>query len=114
MEQIKVQAYITQEMIELGFVDEKYDEQILYYIGIAYAAGLDEGWKGGAGPSNRKKVVQYTMSGNKVAIHESARVAARKAGLSHTVICRAARGEAKTSGGYKWKYLEDEKDSSES
>lgn len=55
-----------------------------------------------------RPVAQYTKDGNLVAVWSSVIEAGRHTGASN--ICDAAHGKLKTSGGYVWKYVEDDKE----
>ena len=52
-----------------------------------------------------RPVAQLDQEGTIIATYPSAKEAARKTGGSHGAICMAARGELRTSGGFKWMYL---------
>lgn len=54
-----------------------------------------------------KLVEQYDLDGNFIKVFESAREAARVVGLKGTQISYCCLGRFKTSGGYMWKYVED-------
>lgn len=52
-----------------------------------------------------KKVLQYDLQGNLVALHDSVRSAARKIGIKHyNQISKCCRGLIGKSYGYKWEY----------
>ena len=51
----------------------------------------------------RKKVVQLEINGNHIREFGSVKEAKENTGIGHVAQC--CRGELKTSGGYKWKYL---------
>lgn len=55
-----------------------------------------------------RPVAQYTKDGNLVAVWSSVIEAGRHTGASN--ICDAAHGKLRTSGGYVWKYVEDDKE----
>ncbi|TWO31504.1 endonuclease [Seonamhaeicola sediminis] len=52
----------------------------------------------------RKRVVQYSLDGEKIAEFISVADASRKTGSSKTCIARVCRGERRQSGGFVWKY----------
>jgi hypothetical protein len=53
-----------------------------------------------------KRVAQVCIESNKtVAVFPSTWEAARKTGLHQTSIARAARGELKATGGFRWRYV---------
>ena len=54
-----------------------------------------------------KFVEQYDLDGNFIKVFESAREAARAVGLKGTQVSYCCLGRLKTSGGYMWKYVED-------
>jgi len=53
----------------------------------------------------KKKVVQFTLSGNQLAVFNSVAEASRASGISKTCISRVCRGDREQSGGYIWKYV---------
>lgn len=57
-------------------------------------------------PKNKKKVVQYSLDGNKIAEYNSVLEAARITNISNTTIgrCCNSNGYHKTAGGYKWEF----------
>ena len=52
-----------------------------------------------------KKVYQYDLENNLIAIYSSTGEAARKTGCSQAHIAACCRGERKTHKGYKWSYI---------
>lgn len=52
----------------------------------------------------KKQVVQYSLSGEQLAVYESVAHASKQTGISKTCISRVCRGERENSGGYKWSY----------
>jgi len=56
-----------------------------------------------------KSVGQYTTDGELVKIWQSTREVERQLGFDHSVISKVALGKKKTSHGYVWKYIEEEK-----
>ena len=53
----------------------------------------------------KKKVIQLDFENNFIAEFQSVSEASRKTGISKTCISRCCRGERKSTGGYKWKYI---------
>lgn len=54
-----------------------------------------------------KPVIRYDLDGNEIDRFESATFAANSLGYSNSSgICNACRGVSKSSGGYRWKYVE--------
>jgi hypothetical protein len=53
----------------------------------------------------KKKVVQYDLEGNQIAIFESVAEASRNKKVSKTCISRCCRGERGQTGGFLWKYI---------
>lgn len=78
---------------------------ILKGIKMAYAVGHDDGRKSMM-HSYTRKVIQYNLIGNPIRMWDSASEAARAMNVDRCNIARAARGDIKTSAGYKWKYVE--------
>lgn len=60
------------------------------------------------GLSNGKKVRQYTADGELLAVYSSCAAAARITGLNRQAINNCALGKSKHSGGYVWKWEDDE------
>ena len=54
----------------------------------------------------QKKVAQYDLNDNLIAIFNSQREASEKTGVCRSSITRCCTGNRKTAGGFKWKYLE--------
>ncbi|WP_405330778.1 NUMOD1 domain-containing DNA-binding protein [Leeuwenhoekiella sp. LLG6367-2.1] len=52
----------------------------------------------------KKKVIQLSLSGLKLATYESVAEASRKSGISKTCIARCCRGEREFSGNFKWTF----------
>ena len=57
-----------------------------------------------------KKVVQYDLDGNIIAIYEGLRIAKEITGINNVTIARCCEGQQKTSGGYIWKYYNEEEE----
>lgn len=57
----------------------------------------------------KKKVAQYDLEGNLIAVYDGVREAGRATGISHQSIQKVAKGDKyrKTAGGYVWKYLQE-------
>lgn len=60
-------------------------------------------------PSKHKKIVQYTLSGEKIKIWSNAKEVASVLNVRTNSITRCCRGERKTAHGYVWKYLNNQK-----
>ena len=54
--------------------------------------------------SRKKKVFQYSLNGEILALYNSVSEASRITGLSKTCISRCCRGERRSSSGFLWKY----------
>jgi len=52
----------------------------------------------------KKRVIQYSILGEQIAVYESVAEASRKSGISKSYIARVCRGERNSSGGFIWKY----------
>lgn len=63
-------------------------------------------WFGKSGKLNptSKPIIQYTLSGEKLAEFESGCDAARQLGINQGNINNALKGRIKTAGGFKWVY----------
>lgn len=55
-----------------------------------------------------KKVNQYDLNGKFIKSYPSTKEVERQLGIQTTLISQCCRGILKTSGGYKWKYADDE------
>ncbi len=58
-----------------------------------------------AGKHFRKAVCQYSLEGNLLKEFDSATDAAKEMGVSVSAILNACKGKSKTSGGYRFRYL---------
>ena len=56
---------------------------------------------------NAQKVQQFDLKGNFIAEYETVVETSRVTGVAYSKICAVARGNRKTSGGYKWTYPEE-------
>lgn len=54
-----------------------------------------------------RKVVQYDLERNKLAVYDSVTDAADAVGVTPSCISLACRGRSKTAGGYVWRYEND-------
>lgn len=52
-----------------------------------------------------KPVIQYDLDGNEIGRYSSLREASSKTGCNYKAMSLCALGKIKTSGGYKWKYV---------
>lgn len=52
-----------------------------------------------------KKIAQYTLDGNLIAVYNSTRDAERMTGFAHNNISRCANGKCKQMNGYVWKFI---------
>ena len=55
-----------------------------------------------------RRVSQYYLFGNKLAEYSSLYVASAITGIATSAISHCCRGDSKTSGGFVWKYTEEE------
>lgn len=69
---------------------------------IAYAAGFDRGRDRN---NEAIPVLQLSLDGDYIEVHDSMTQAAEVVDLSITSISKAAHGKFRTSGGYKWRIL---------
>lgn len=56
----------------------------------------------------KKKVIQFTLLGNTIAVFDSVADASKSTGISKTCISRCCRGERQHSGGFYWGYFEND------
>lgn len=68
---------------------------------------ISESKKGVPVLSKRVKVVQFDKCNNFIKIHDSMNQASKETGTILSGISEACNGNQKTSGGYKWMYLEE-------
>ncbi|MDR3715578.1 MAG: NUMOD1 domain-containing DNA-binding protein [Puia sp.] len=59
--------------------------------------------------SRQKKVIQYSLEGNRLHIFNSLKEAALQIGIPGPNLVRALKGGALTAGGYVWRYFPDRK-----
>ena len=55
-----------------------------------------------------KKVAQYDLNGSLLNVYDGLLLAKERTGINNNCINRCCSGELKTSGGYIWKYVDDE------
>ena len=114
MKQEKVAGKVLMEMLDRKIFDEMFDREVWYYLMMVFSAGFDEGRRFRA---NKKPVIQLSLTGDYINMFDSAAEAARSTGIQHSEIARCASGKkrdsgwgALTAGGFKWKYVNKEKD----
>ena len=56
----------------------------------------------------KKKVKQFTLLGNTIAVYDSVAEASKSTGISKTCISRCCRGERQHSGSFRWAYVEND------
>lgn len=116
---------------EMEIIDEVFENEIDYwekfYIELFRTWGFDllNGTNGGDGfdwsgrkhteesklknkinNPLRKSVAQYDLEGNFICEYLSLRDAGQKTGINKAHISRVCRGTQKTSGGFKWKFID--------
>lgn len=64
-------------------------------------------WKDGLCDGCKKKINQYDLDGNFIRSYESAREAERIGGFRNQNIAHCCMGRYKSSGGYIWRYADD-------
>ena len=72
-----------------------------------FIKGLYGGGVRAPGGGKCKRVWQYTLEGVLVAVYPSVEQAASAMRIASPSIAKAARGEQKTTRGYRWEYLAD-------
>lgn len=98
------------EMEKEGLVDPEHKERYLWYFGVLYVGGYNEGASQG---SHRKKVAKLDDFGNVLAIYESASEAANKNGVTKHMISKVClgynskAGERRGGTGFIYKYIDD-------
>lgn len=102
---------VKNEMSERGLIERvstpKQEALYDFYFNMLLTIGYEEGIKQ---RTHYKAVAQYDMEGNFIKIFGSATLAAKRTGMHKSSICKAARGDIPYSGGYKWQYVNTEKD----
>ena len=97
------------EECEMEFLDEKENYWIAYYDStMPKGYNMIPGGSNGAGLAKGHEVNQYDLKGNFIASYRSANQASQATGIDHWSICACCRGEYKHSGGYQWKYCDDD------
>lgn len=94
---------VTSELISKKVIPLEARDMFFDLFCQVYAAGHDDGRLQLKG---RRPIVQLSMDGSKVQVHQSLSIASRKIGIGKQTISKAALGECKSAGGYKWKYLD--------
>jgi hypothetical protein len=104
MKQEQVTERIMRVLVQQNLIDPKDYDVIAPFFDQAYAAGHIEG---GLQYHKRRPVVQLSVCGKKLAVFESCMIAARKLDTTKDLISKAALGKIETTGGYKWRYLDE-------
>ena len=104
MKQDKTAELIMADLVKNDLVSPENYDAVFPFIEQAYGVGYD---KGRSMHVVKKPIVQLNPFGMKIAVFESASVAANKCGVAHSSISNVTSGRRKTAGGYKWIYLED-------
>ena len=104
MKQDKTSKLIIRDLVKNNLVSPENADDVFPFIQQAYGAGYDLGKKLRV---TGKEIVQLSLDGKKIEVHETALSAARKVGSHPDNIRQAARGVQHTCKGFKWKYLEE-------
>ena len=91
------------ELILQGLVREIDYDDAAPIVGQVYGVGYD---MGRSMHTLKKPIVQLSIYGHKLKVHESVSIASNKVGVSRSSICQVTSGIRKTAGGFKWKYVE--------
>lgn len=67
---------------------------------------LSEGHKLAISRAKSKPVSQFSLDGDMIATYPSAKEADKQTGISYKAISQSLRGKTKTSGGYRWRFME--------
>lgn len=86
-----------------GFIWRYYEDNLT----DEHLSWCNESWK--KRPSKRR-VAQYSLSGELIQIFESMSKAESETGISNNNIRKCCKGNGKTAGGFIWKYYDDIKD----
>lgn len=103
MNQDKAAEKAAEVALQNKMVAQIYYWQLVELFKQVYAIGVDEGR---LQYTKRKRVIQFTLWGERVEVHDSASIAGRKIGLSKHSISKAATGKTKSAGGFYWRYEE--------
>ena len=104
MKQQEVTERIMRVLIKNDLVDPENYDAIFPFIQQAYGAGYDQGR---TFREHRRAVVQLSLDGKKLEVHESLVIAAKKCRTGRCDIGKVCRGKRKSAGGYKWIYLDE-------
>ncbi len=107
MNQDKASFEAANLLSENGMIKDDDFDYVFQILGQLYAIGYDEGR---LQYRKRRQVVQYTMQGQQVAVHDSAVIAARAVDRTKHSISMAALGKTNSSAGFKWEYLDELKE----
>ena len=103
MNQNKTAELIIADLVKSGLVSPENADAVFPYIQQAYGVGYD---MGRSMHTLKKPIVQLSIYGHKLKVHESVSIASNKVGVSRSSICQVTSGIRKTAGGFKWKYVE--------
>ena len=104
MKQEEVTERIMRVLVKNDLIDPENYDTIAPFFDQAYSAGHDEGR---TFREHRRPVVQLSLDGKKIAVHESIMIAARKMGTGHGDLIKVCQGKRLTAKGYKWEYLDE-------
>ena len=106
MKQDTVAFKTTECLAKEKIIDVKDYDTVFIRIQQAYAIGYDTGR---LMHIKERPIMQMDLSGKQIKVFESITIAHRKLNINRRAISFAADGKYKTSGGFKWKYIDNPK-----
>lgn len=91
------------EMVWLGLVRVEDSDIITPLIARVYGIGFDTGR---ISHIQRRPVIQLSLTGKKLEVFDSIKVASNKTGTFTRDIAKVANGKRKTANGFKWRFLD--------
>jgi hypothetical protein len=92
----------------INHIDE--NRQNNYYTNLEWCSP-DHNWRVGSVGRSQQKVVKLSITGEFISIYDSLMEAARQNNINQGNITNCLKGRCKSVGGFKWKLLEDNKES---
>lgn len=92
-------------------IDHKDDDVTNNFVSnlqwLTHAENLEKSFQRGHQFRPKKKIAQFDLNWNFVAVYESKNEAFRQTGIRHIGECALGHKHHKTAGGYNWRYVED-------
>ena len=100
------------EIIEECSIEEFFEREkywISFYDTYKNGYNMTKGGEGGPACGHRRKVIQYDINGNFIALYDSITQAEKELGIKNSNITRVCQGKAYEANGFQWRYFENNK-----